>query len=1555
MLAVSVLASRPACAQTSSATDHAPAPVNLRDTAIGPSETPREVVNGTAKLIGPYDRTAKMHVVLGINPPKMAEEDEFLRQLQDKNSPNFHKYLTAEQWNARFAPSAKDEQAVVDWATSNGLTVTKRFKSRLIVDVEATPEAFERAFAVQINSYKVGDNVEFSNDRDPVIPANLTGILHSVGGLNSIQRMHAAHERTVPPKFPGDSSAVLQSIHEDGDPVAFREAMKASAARMAESSSELKGAIGAESKSTGLQPNVTNGYLDPTDIYSYYGYDYGALQGLGHCCNPTGNSGGTPPDTTIGIATAGDFANSDITGFHDQYSYLAGHIDRVWVDGTPACCNDETTLDTEWSMATSNSFGSYLNTAHIYVYEAANTYLSTFSDVYTKMLDDGYARVFTTSWGCAEIECASTSRMDTDDATFKSMVGQGWTLMAASGDKGATAGCDDALRVQHPSSDPYVVGVGGTSLAFYNNGTFDFETGWQGSTGSGACAGNGGGSTGGCSAYYAAPSYQTTPACGTGSRSVPDVALNSGYGQNYYFDGALSGAGGTSIASPQVAGFMAQANAYMLALGVGCGTDAGSTCAPLGQPHSAIYYEGYTGNYSQHNPYYDEVSGCNDNDITVEYGLGYYCAVAGYDLVTGWGSFNALQMAWMLNWYDFREAGNPSVSFTGPAINTWYNSNQTVSWTVVDNVTNSTVYPGTGIAGFTQGWDSIPTDSASQAVDARAVSVYDSFYIGPEYVNASTGCLALAAGGCGGGSGQGCHTVHVEGWNNMGRTNGNATYGPICYDTVAPTITISNSPLPNGSGWNNTSVQITLTATDPGGSDASGIYKTYYAINTTACTPTSLGSCAVYSGPFSITGQGYNYVFYFTEDNAGNFSTETYEWVYIDETAPVTTAALSGTLNGSVYNSAVKVTLSATDNLSGVKTTYYSLDGGTNTTYTAALNVTALGSHSVKFYSVDYAGNTETTKTVSFTISQASQTITFANPGTQTYGTPLTLTATASSGLTVSYASMTTAVCTVSGSVVSFASPGTCTIQATQAGSTYIAAATPVTQSFAVNKEAQTITWASPGPQTYGTPLTLSATASSGLPVSFAAAPSTSSVCTVSGTTATFLTAGTCTIAATQAGNGDYLAAPAVGHTFYVNPATQTITFPNPGTQTVGAVVTLTATASSGLTVSYTSSTSSVCTITTSTTATMNAAGTCTIKATQAGNGGYKAAPAVSQSFTVNKDAQTITWANPGPQTYGTPLTLSATASSGLPVSFNAAPSTSSVCTVSGTTATFLTAGTCSISATQAGNSEYAAAPTVGHTFYVNPAAQTITFPNPGTQTVGAVVTLTATASSGLTVSYTSSTSSVCTITTSTTATMNATGTCTIKATQAGNGGYKAAPAVSQSFTVNKGAQTITWASPGPQTYGTPLTLSATASSGLPVSFAAAPSTSSVCTVSGTTATFLTTGTCTIAATQAGNSNYAAAPTVGHTFYVNPATQTITFPNPGTQTVGAVVTLTATASSGLTVSYTSSTSSVCTITTSTTATMKAAGTCTIAAAQAGNADYRAAPAVSQSFTVTAPI
>ena len=163
------------------------------------------------------------------------------------------------------------------------------------------------------------------------------------------------------------------------------------------------------------------------------------------------------------------------------------------------------------------------------------------------------------------------------------------------------------------------------------------------------------------------------------------------------------------------------------------------------------------------------------------------------------------------------------------------------------------------------------------------------------------------------------------------------------------------------------------------------------------------------------------------------------------------------------------------------------------------------------------------------TTATTSQTITFAPLSSVAPGTaPFDLIASASSGLAVSFSSTTPAVCTVAGSTVTLVSAGTCSITAGQAGNSTYSAAASVTQSFAVTSggvTSQTISFAALPDVTYGVPaFSLTASASSGLPVVYKASPAT--VCTIAGSTITIIGGGVCSVTATQTGNA---AASAVG------------------------------------------------------------------------------------------------------------------------------------------------------------------------------------------------------------------------------------------------------------------------------------------------------------------------------------------------------------------------------------------------------------------------------------------
>ncbi|WP_281557857.1 immunoglobulin-like domain-containing protein [Thalassomonas sp. RHCl1] len=185
-------------------------------------------------------------------------------------------------------------------------------------------------------------------------------------------------------------------------------------------------------------------------------------------------------------------------------------------------------------------------------------------------------------------------------------------------------------------------------------------------------------------------------------------------------------------------------------------------------------------------------------------------------------------------------------------------------------------------------------------------------------------------------------------------------------------------------------------------------------------------------------------------------------------------------------------------------------------------------------FSISYQGGDGNDVTLATLFKQS---IDFSVIADQEYGDSLTLSATASSGLAVSYSSNTHSICTVNGSTVSLINVGTCSILASQSGDANYLEADDLTQSFTVNKASQTITFAALADKNSGdVDFDLAASSSSGLTVSFVS--STSSVCSVSGTRVSLSDVGTCSITASQSGDTHYSAAADVSRSFSVLDAT---------------------------------------------------------------------------------------------------------------------------------------------------------------------------------------------------------------------------------------------------------------------------------------------------------------------------------------------------------------------------------------------------------------------------------
>jgi len=733
-----------------------------------------------------------------------------------------------------------------------------------------------------------------------------------------------------------------------------------------------------------------------------------------------------------------------------------------------------------------------------------------------------------------------------------------------------------------------------------------------------------------------------------------------------------------------------------------------------------------------------------------------------------------------------------------------------------------------------------------------------------------------------------------------------------------------------------------------------------------------------------------------------------YSWSFTTTTPPVTTVSPAG----GTYTSAQNVTLTANE----PATIYYTTNGAAPTiassVYSGAIPIPV--TTTLKFFARDTAGNSEAVKTVVYTLNlDTIPPVTTASPAGGTYSSLQNVTLTANEPATIYY--------TTNGSVPTISSPvysGSIAIPATTnlkffARDTAGNSETVRSENYTI-KQNQTITFSPLPVKVYGNPsFTLNATASSGLPVSYAS--SNTAVATVSGSIVTIVGAGSTTITASQGGNTAYNPAPAVAQLLTVNKATLIVQAANANRVYGAENPAFSATYSgfiNGDTQAVLSGSPGLSTAATAT----SPVGTYPIIVTA----GTLAATNYSFSFvngtlTVTKAEQTITFDALPAKTYGDPsFILSATASSGLPASYTS--SNTSVAAVSGSTVTIVGAGSATITASQGGDATYNPAPAVTQPLTINKASATIlfgelTFTYDGSPKTVTVTTIPA----GLAV--------VITYSGSTTAPTNV-GSYTVVAT-VNNANFQGSATATEE--IAKRNQTITFDPLSAKTYGdASFTLTASASSNLAVTYTS--SNTAVATVSKKGNNYSVSiggaGTTIITAYQDGNGNYNDAPPISQTLTVNKAAGTVTLGSLGatydgnakaatatTNPPGLAVTFSyngsattptaagsysvlgtindtnyqgsssgtlaiarasqaiafgalpaksygnapfnpnATASSGLAISYASSNPAVATIN-GTTVTIVGVGTTTITASQGGDGNYNAASAVPQTLTVS---
>jgi subtilase family serine protease len=159
---------------------------------------PEAVAHLTAS--GRLPATNQLHLAIGLPLRNQNELDELLQQLGDPGSTNYHKYLTPEEFTARFGPTEQDYQAVVQFAETNGLTVIGRHSNRVVLDMTGGAADVERAFQITLRTYRHPTEPRdfFAPDTEPSVPANLHVI--SVEGLSDYSLPRPAARKVASPK-----------------------------------------------------------------------------------------------------------------------------------------------------------------------------------------------------------------------------------------------------------------------------------------------------------------------------------------------------------------------------------------------------------------------------------------------------------------------------------------------------------------------------------------------------------------------------------------------------------------------------------------------------------------------------------------------------------------------------------------------------------------------------------------------------------------------------------------------------------------------------------------------------------------------------------------------------------------------------------------------------------------------------------------------------------------------------------------------------------------------------------------------------------------------------------------------------------------------------------------------------------------------------------------------------------------------------------------------------------------------------------------------------------
>ncbi len=572
--------------------------------------TPR--VTHAARVVGALPASARLHLTVVLKPRDPAALQAFAQAVSTPGSGVYHQYLTPAQFAARFGATPAQVRAVSASLSAHGLTPGTLSANRLSIPVTATAAQAEHAFSLSMQRIVLpGGRSATVASAAPALDAGIAPDVQAVLGLSSTNSFHPQYVRHA--LRGGTRYAALQHSARHvatGGPQPCSQASSAASQQGAYTADQIAASYGFSS----LYQAGDQGQGQTIAIYELEPNDPNDIQAYQSCY-----------------------------GTHASVSYIQ-------VDGGAGsgAGSGEAALDIE------NAIG-LAPKASILVYQGANSNSSGPGagpyDTFNAIISQDRAQVVSVSWG--ECEANGSDGLSAENALFQEAAAQGQSIVSASGDEGS-ADCNSpapsipalGLAVDDPSSQPFVTGVGGTTLD--GPGPPPSQTAWN--NGSVATlSGTGGAGGGGISQVWSMPAYQSGAAAGlnvigslssgspcsaTGGacRQVPDVSIDADPNTGYivYWNGSRSDL--TSAAGWQsIAGTSAAAPAWAALLAV---IDASSAChsSPVGFANPGLYRaagRAYSSTFT------DVTSGNNDGIGT---NGGRYPAGPGYDMATGLGT-----------------------------------------------------------------------------------------------------------------------------------------------------------------------------------------------------------------------------------------------------------------------------------------------------------------------------------------------------------------------------------------------------------------------------------------------------------------------------------------------------------------------------------------------------------------------------------------------------------------------------------------------------------------------------------------------------------------------------------------------------------------------------------------------------------------------------------------------------------------------------------------------------------------------------------------------------